>query len=233
MAISREDIEQGTAAILSGGWLSQTLPEFRDALLAEVKWLVFESKSRIGALHEEGDGMYGIGIGTVGIFPQIAASDAGLIHVATAPFWFGLAPFVTASNRQVVVHARGRCVVAHVSQPSLKRLLAQQPEGWRMLMMQAAILSATTVQTISDLLIPNRDRRLAALLLRISSARTAGGVPQSVRCSQDELATMSNLSRQTVRVALDGFVKQGLVEHSYGLVRILDADRLRRLVDAG
>jgi CRP-like cAMP-binding protein len=233
--VSKPEIENGKNLFRARGWLASTVPPFRDAVLSECQWYKVEANVPVSRGGDAIGGIYGVALGAVGIIPAVGTSDAGLIHIDRAPFWYGLQPFLTGEGRQVTVLARSECIVAHMSQLALARVLAEQPAGWQMLLVQQVALNAMSIQAISDLLLPDRDRRCAGVLLRIAGARNSGSLPQSasfeVYCTHEELAAMCNLSRQTVSQVLQVFERSGMIDLGYRSIQLRDPERLRSLVE--
>lgn len=231
MKLSKAEIEEGRVTIRQQGWLVDVEPSFREAFLSECQWSKVAARMPVSLGGETEGGMYGVARGSIGIIPVVAAPDAGLIHIDRAPFWYGLQPFISGEGRHITVVARSDCVVAHVSKTALHRILASHPAGWQMLLLHLGVLFRSTLQATADLLIPDRDRRCGAVLLRLAGARSAGQPALTISCSHEELASMCNLSRQTIAGALKRLEAQGEAELGYRSIRLLRPDALRRFVD--
>ena len=231
MKLSKAEIEDGKSLLRSQGWLSSVEPSFREALLSECQWSKVVPRMPVSLGGETTGGMYGVASGTVGIIPAVATPDAGLIHIDRAPFWYGLQPFMSGEGRNITVMARSECVIAHVPKVSLNRILASDSAGWQMLLMHLGELFRMSIQAAADLLLPERDRRCAAVLLRIAGARSAGSTAHTVHCSHEELAAMCNLSRQTIADVLRRLEMRGEAELGYRAIRLINPDSLRRIVD--
>ncbi len=76
------------------------------------------------------------------------------------------------------------------------------------------------IQAIHDLMIPDRDRRIAAVLARC--AALDGPVP----LLQEELGEMANASRKQVNAALGRFCARGWVTPGYRVIQVLDRSAL-------
>ena len=231
MKLSKAEIEDGKSLLRSQGWLISVEPSFREALLSECQWSKVVPRMPVSLGGETTGGMYGVASGTVGIIPAVATPDAGLIHIDRAPFWYGLQPFMSGEGRHITVMARSECVIVHVSKMSLNRILASDSAGWQMLLMHLGELFRMSIQAAADLLLPERDRRCAAVLLRIAGARSAGSTAHTVHCSHEELAAMCNLSRQTIADVLRRLEMRGEAELGYRAIRLINPDSLRRIVD--
>lgn len=202
------EIQIAKASVRMKGWLTKCPNAFTNAVLDKSQWMSVDIDQPIALGDEANGGLFGIAQGTVGIIPTIAAADIGLIHIASAPFWFGLQPFVSGEGRMITVQARTRCVVAHLTKPALAQILKECPEGWRMLLVCVTEMTALAVQSASDQLLTDQYRRCGALLLRLAGTRKLGAVAQDIECSQDELGAMCNLSRASVSKVLGNFEKQ-------------------------
>lgn len=231
MKPSKAEIDRGMTLLRTSGWLATAEPSFREALLAECQWSRVEQGAPVARGGETGSGLIGVAAGEVGIYPVVAAPEAGLIHIDRAAFWFGMQPFISGEGRNITVMARSPCIVAHVPPQPLERLLAAHPVGWQMLLRQVTVLLRITLQAAADLLLPERNRRCAAVLLRISGARDQGQAAHPVHCSHEELGGMCNLSRQTISDVLKDLERQGELELGYRTIRLLDPESLRRFVD--
>jgi CRP-like cAMP-binding protein len=81
---------------------------------------------------------------------------------------------------------------------------------------------------------PSADSRCACTLLRVAGlqfprrSRPAG---RSVPITQDELATLVNVSRTTLLQILRRFEEQGLVEQAYRALRVVDSAGLKEIAE--
>lgn len=231
MRVSKREIEEGRVLLRSKGWLSSCPPHFGDAVLSEVQWSLVDPDFPVVRGFDPGGGLMALARGQVGIIPSISAPDAGLIHVERAPFWFGLKSVLSGELSQVSIVARSPSLVGQVSQAAMGRVLAEHPEGWRMLAVHSDGLTTLALQCASDLLLPDPARRCAAVLLRLAGARHPGGYAQQVQCSHDELASMCNLSRSSISVMLKRFESLTLIETGYRCISVRQPDALRAIVD--
>ena len=92
-----------------------------------------------------------------------------------------------------------------------------------------------SITAVGDLLIPKSDRRIAAVLLRITDV-LQGAVPSDPAgfvLTQAQLAQMANVSRHLVNQTLGWFERQGWVRVSYNRIAIVDAESLSKFVAKG
>jgi CRP/FNR family transcriptional regulator, cyclic AMP receptor protein len=161
-------------------------------------------------------------------------------HILRRCSWFGYASVFNRQNRQLIPRANEPSLVLQVPLDELKRLRADFPTSGNAFGRLAMRGEAAYLAIVTDLLIANTDRRLAAVLLRVTGADTldrpkdlpvdrfsdpwAG--PEGVALTQAMLAELANASSHTVARFVERVVKAGLIDWRYGRVRILDFERL-------
>ncbi|OXH83247.1 Crp/Fnr family transcriptional regulator, partial [Burkholderia multivorans] len=120
-------------------------------------------------------------------------------------------------------------LLLHVPQSALLAILDATPQYWRqfaLLMAQKLRLSFLTVESMS---VMSAAQRLAARLLMIADGY--GGISAGrtrVRLSQEKLAAMLSLTRQTTNQLLNALQADGVVRLHVGEIEIVDVDALRR-----
>jgi CRP/FNR family cyclic AMP-dependent transcriptional regulator len=109
------------------------------------------------------------------------------------------------------------------------------PEGWRMFGMLAMCSFDLAMSALGDLMIRDHTKRCLAVLLRLGDCRdpnlTEKG-PIELDLSQGDIATMANLSRNAVGTVLRGLEARGVISLEYRIVKILDAEALRKAASA-
>ena len=218
------------------GWLSISPALFQREI---IDLCTLQSVARGQPVFVAGDGeadVFGTVSGHLDILSRFSASDGHVAHITHPGFWFGFAPLLTGSPRRVTVIARTDAVLAVVRAKRLQRLLKQHPEWWRHLAAAIGEYADITANATSDLMIPENERRVIAVLLRLCACRFAsadGSPPQEVPLTQAELAAMSNVSRNTLGTILRRLQGEGLIAIGYGKIRPLQPQKLRALVEAG
>ncbi|WP_397450881.1 Crp/Fnr family transcriptional regulator [Pseudomonas sp. NA-150] len=214
--------------LLSGQWFSSLPAALQDSLIdsARVKRLLPGK-----ALFRRGDppcGLYAVLEGAIRIG---AVSDEGkqtLLSRIQLPYWFGEVSLFDGLPRTHDAFAEGHTILLQVSQPKLEALLEKEPQYWRyfaLLMSQKLRLTFVHLEQQSLLSAP---ARVACRLLLI--AEGYGEINHSrqvIELSQEQLALMLSMSRQTTNKILKDLESQGVLEISYGEIRILDLDKLR------
>lgn len=223
------------------GWLARCDPSFRDAVIESGRLLRFR---RGEALYQPGDGPGGMfGVAEGGIVLSIPGRNGvpTAAHIVRPSSWFGYGSVFNKQQRMLIPVANESSQVLYLGLGELEMLRATFPVAGRAFWQLAMSGDAANVAAISDLLIANTDRRLAAVLLRVTGAETqdrpkdlpidpmqadpwAG--PNGVPLTQAMLGEMANASSQTVARFVDRAVKAGWIVWTYGRVRILDVEQL-------
>jgi CRP-like cAMP-binding protein len=162
-------------------------------------------------------------------------------HIVRPSSWFGYGSVFSKQQRMLIPVANEPTQALYLGLSELDKLRAEFSAADQAFWQLAMRADAAYVAAISDLLITDTDRRLAAVLLRVTGAEThdrqkdlpidppradpwAG--PHGVPLTQALLGEMANASSQTVTRFLDRAVKAGWIVWTYGRVRILDLKRL-------
>lgn len=143
-------------------------------------------------------------------------------------------PLFVGKSRPNSMVARTDVTLATISEAEVEALLAPRPEWWRHIG-TLGILSANLATSIAaDMMIRDSSRRCAAALLQLADCRHAdqpGAQKISAPLSQEELASISDLSRTSISTILHDFETAGLITLSYRSITLNNPVRLRALVD--
>ncbi|WP_246795798.1 Crp/Fnr family transcriptional regulator [Burkholderia perseverans] len=207
----------------------QTLPDaLRARLLAAA---AVQTLAADATLFRRGDppcGLYAVLSGALSIGAVDPDGREALLTVLEPTTWFGE---ISLFDGQPCTHdaiAVENTRLLHFTQAALQQLLDEEPRYWRhfgLLMAQKLRLSFMTVEAIS--LMPAA-QRLAARLLMI--AEGYGGISTGhtrIRLSQERLAALASLTRQTTNQLLKELAARGVVRVQVGEIEILDLDALR------
>lgn len=129
-------------------------------------------------------------------------------------------------------HAHEDSVIVHLPCDAVIAVLDAEPILWRdvaKLGLQRQRLSIVLLQ--NQMLNSIRGRVAATLmsLIHFYSGQGDGDATPLVRLSQNDLAAMLGLSRQTINKELGRLVEEGAIDMSYKRIRIVDAEKLQRI----
>jgi len=209
-------------------WFRGLPVELRDYLVSHATLITLEKGQ---FLYRRGDRSYGLyavlggalAIGTVG-----EDGKEALLAVLGPTAWIGEISLFDGLPRPNDVAAVSRTLLLHVPEPALQGLLDSTPRYWRdfaLLMTQRLRVSFENAEAMT--LLPAA-QRVANRLLMIAGGYGGLNASQSrIRVSQDSLASMVSLSRQTTNQLLKNLENQRILSLKSGEIAILDFDRLR------
>jgi CRP/FNR family cyclic AMP-dependent transcriptional regulator len=206
------------------GWLSRQPKDFQRRVFGEAQLQQFEPGAAIYHLGDPPGGIYGIASGALTI--SIAPGEGGpyLAHLANPGDWFGEAAFITGQPRRVGLEAATACVLMQLPLHVMERMAAEDPMAIRRFAQIAVANIDLALAAVSDLMISDPERRIAAVLVRAAGAHS---VPV-VRVSQSGLGQLANASRKLVNKTLHHFASSGWVEPGYNVIKIQDAQALKK-----
>lgn len=214
-------------AVLTGneGWFGRAPKDFQDALLSRCEWLARTAGQPIYQAADQQADLLGVADGAIEIYSRFGAGDNPLLHIGYEGLWVGYGSFLSGQRPRVTVVARIDTLLARVPRRVVLEQLAQHPDGWRILANAALEYGDMAISAYADSLIPDNARRCACTLLRIAGLqhpRRSRPERTDVLVTQDELATMVNVSRTTLVQVLQGLERRGLIEQGYRALRVVD-----------
>jgi CRP-like cAMP-binding protein len=212
-----------------GAWFQQ-LPE---PLQAEfVRRSSVRSYRRGASITRAGhtlDGLYGVVEGRIRVTRPVGDEGEDLIHVGEPGFWIGEYSLLTGDVAMVGTVAATQVRMVVLPRHEFERLVEQEPRWYPPFARLAIERYALMVRQLSDtrsLAPADRLRGRLADLVELRRAERAGSGPVVLRLSQEELARIVGVSRQTLNVLLAGLRDEGLVEVGFRSLRIPDPARL-------
>lgn len=210
------------------GWLSGQPQDFRAAVLARVRWLQLEAGAPV--FHEGDDlgGAFGVLSGGIGMMVSNEFHGPVLGHVLRTGGWFGYGPALTGRPRVFGIRTMEPTTLAHLPLSAIVDLMASLPDARH----QFGALGEYGVDlaraVIADLLISRADRRIAAVLLRVTGVLEGitPNSPDGFCITQAELGEMANASRNYVNLTLQHFTRMAWVGLGYRRIAIRDEKAL-------
>jgi CRP/FNR family transcriptional regulator, cyclic AMP receptor protein len=217
-------------ALAERGWFAARDARARALIGAEARLRIFAPGEAIYWVGDPPDGLYGLVEGTVRIsFPRDDGEDL-VLHRFEPGAWLGDLAHFAGGERLVSVSAVTRTCTVHLSADALERLVAKHPDLWRDFYALSHLNFRTTLRVLASTLAPDSERRVALRLLQMQEE--AGEPERGIAIPQTELAAIVGVSVPTLQRVLRRLGDAGLIDVSYGRVRVRDrTSLLRRLVD--
>lgn len=215
-------------AVLSRGWLAAQAPHIQSAILRRANLLPVAGRTVIMKSGDPPGGLYGIVAGCIGTYLPSPWGAEDLTHLQHPGDWFGPGSAVARGPRVMGYRSLEPSVLLHVPLPAALALFESDPDIAHALGQLGWIALRTTMLTVSNLMIQRVDRRVAAVLLRISGAQYGRRLTPTddIRLTQTDLAAMANASRGTVNPILLQFQGAGWIRLGYNRIAITQPERL-------
>lgn len=216
--------------LLHGQWFRQLPTTVQDSLLAL-------GRSRELApgqcLFQRGDapcGLYAVLEGAMRVGAVSSEGKEALLTLVESPHWFGEISLFDGQPRTHDAYAEGPTRLLWIPQAPLLEWLAREPVLWRELALLMSHKLRWVFVALEQQSLLAAAPRVAQRLLQMAEGYGERDVAQwRLQVSQEQLALMLSLSRQTINQILKSFEQSGVVRLGYGEVEIVDARRLRAM----
>jgi CRP/FNR family cyclic AMP-dependent transcriptional regulator len=209
-------------------WFRGLPIELRDYLISHASLLTLEKGQLLYRQGEPSNGLYVILGGAVAMGTVGADGKEALLAVLGPTAWVGEISLFDGLPRPQDATAISRSLLLHVPESALQSLLESTPRYWRdfaLLMAQRLRVLFENAEAMS--LLPAAQRVASRLLMIAGGYGGLNAAQNKIRLSQDSLASMVSLSRQTTNQLLKNLESQRIVSLKSGEIAILDVDRLR------
>lgn len=215
------------STVRQGHWFKQLPATLQDSLLHLARPVSLEAGA---CLFQRGDaacGLYAVLDGAIRIGAVSVQGKEAVLTLIEAPHWFGEICLFDDQPRTHDAYAEGPTHLLRVPQVALLKLLDDHPRYWRefaLLMSHKLRLAFVALEQQS---LMNAAPRVAYRLLQIAAGYgEVEGARRVLQLSQEQLALMLALSRQTTNQILKALEQDGVLRLSYGEIEIIDPARL-------
>ncbi|MFC7476859.1 Crp/Fnr family transcriptional regulator [Dankookia sp. GCM10030260] len=221
-------LAEAEAILAAKGWLAGQSLRIRRALLDGAKLVHFAKGDYAFRAGDPPGGMHGIAAGSFGIYLSTPFRGPSLSHILHPGWWCGEGPILGGRRRILTAVAMEPSITLHIPFEPGRRLVQSDPEAARSIGMLGQIAMGVAIANVSDLLIQRVDRRVGAVLLRVTGAMEGAELRPTgeVRLTQEQLGCMANVSRNMVNRTLAEFETAGWVRLGYNRLAILDPESL-------
>ncbi|MBM7113176.1 Crp/Fnr family transcriptional regulator [Archangium primigenium] len=215
----------------TGSWFRAMPPPLQEKLLRAAGVRTLKAGQHLFSRGDAPNGLHGMVDGALQLRSVGPSGKEALLLLLEPPSWSGEISLFDNLPRTHDAIADGPCVVVHVPKPALDTLLQQEPAYW----FEFGRLMAQQMRTVllgvdETALLPvsiRLSRRLLHILQNYGDRHGPGS--RVIGVSQEQLAMMLGISRQTTNQLLKNLEAQGAIQLRYGEIEILDVEKLRAL----
>jgi CRP/FNR family cyclic AMP-dependent transcriptional regulator len=212
-------------------WFARLDPELADGIL-DLGRMRRLNDSLIYSASDVADGLFALISGQVRMTRVFHSGQPAFLVVASPGAWFGVSAAIDGKPYGYDAAAVGDAVLFHLSRERMRMLIDNRAERYAAF----ANLLADHYRVAIDTLIGQRNHRplqiLAHELVRLAERhgrRRDDGVLIDLRLSQDDLAVMIGVGRQTINRLLKTLEQDGVATVNYASVTIQSLEALQRL----
>ncbi len=230
----KTDTDHHLPILQSGRWFRQLPTAFADALVAMGQLRQLHAGEALFLRHSPPCGLYGVIAGSVRISGHDGTPEAAretVLVLLGPPAWFGEISVFDDSARTHDAHAHEPTTLLHVPHGELQAWLAQHPRHWRDLGLLIADKMRLAFMSLEEQATLTGAQRLARRLLLMAQGYGLGANDRVLRrviaVTQEDLAQMLGLTRQTTNQLLHELKERHIVRVSRGEIEVLDMAALR------
>jgi CRP-like cAMP-binding protein len=210
----------------STGWLSRQPEAFRNEVLRSSRFMTFAAGEALYNFQDDTSGVFGLVDGVIEI--QLANGNVGT--VGTPGYWVGEAAGFKRMPRGASLVARTSAAVLYLPLVDFERIISNA-EYCRCFATLTVEHLEEALAVVANLMVNDSMQRVCGRLLNLLTIDNRGGSQMEI--TQEDLASMCGLSRQTVNKVIGRLIEDGIVASTYGQISIIDEARLRKLVHLG
>lgn len=179
---------------------------------------------------DPGDSLHIIESGRVEIVLPTEEGEELILAILGPPEFFGDLSLLDGAPRSATAVAREPTTTIAVRRTDFLAWLQTRPAAAATIFEALAQRLRATNELLGDVAFLEAPRRLAKRLLDVAAvAPEPGRGPAQVRLTQEELASLVGISRESVNKHLRAWQEQGIVSLGRGRLQVLRPDRLRDL----
>ncbi|WP_322044121.1 Crp/Fnr family transcriptional regulator [Paraburkholderia sp. J67] len=213
-------------------WFSTLDDEIRLALIAQSQVLNLQRGNAVWHRSDRSNGLYCLLDGAVQVSATSWSGRELLLNVVYPVNWFGEVSMLDEGGRTHEVFATSDSRLLHVPRARLELICAKHPLLWRALARLMAGKLRAAYANLEEVCLLPAVPRLASRLLALMQQNADRQSPARIALSQEELAMMLSLSRQTINKALGELESAGAIVARYGTIEVRDEALLRQLAQA-
>ncbi len=213
----------------SAPWFGALDLHEQKVLLCEATPLHFGPGEFVFRQGDRADGFYAVVEGAVKGSTLLENGKEAILGVLEPGTWFGEASIIDGLPRSHDVTALKSSNVLRVGSDVFTELMHRNSFARSIARLQAARMRSL-YELIEDALLRSTRARVARQLHRLARAEaTASGSGHVVAITQEMLAMMLGITRQTLALELKEMVARGILSIEYGRIRISSMEALRGL----
>jgi CRP-like cAMP-binding protein len=206
----------------SAGWLSRQPETFRHEVLSRTIYRNYKAGESLFDFEDEPSGVFGLVEGVI----EIQLPNGHIATMGTPGYWVGEGAAFRREPRRVSILSKTDVHILYLPLSQFDQIIANAAYC-RIFATLTVYHLDVALTVISDLMVKDAVARVCSRLLTLAAIESRGR--DQMLITQEDLASMTGVTRQTVNKAVGRLIQNGIVSKQYGRLVILDMPRLRGL----
>ncbi|APG62576.1 hypothetical protein LPB140_07030 [Sphingorhabdus lutea] len=146
----------------------------------------------------------------------------------SAPYWFGEMSFLDGAPRTHNAIAASDIRLGKIAISDMQYLMQTHKDFYHMLVRQLCHHTRLLYAAADDFLLLSPEQRLAKQFLKLFNEQK--GLSPKIPLTQDEIARMIGVSRQSVSRILRKWANKEIIQRKYGYIIIMNVDSLKSIL---
>jgi CRP-like cAMP-binding protein len=214
-----------------GAWFRALAREVQDLILDRSAIRSFRKGEIVSREDDPPLGLSALLEGRLWLVRYVETDTEHLVHVAEPGFWFGELAILTGRPAAITVLARTPARTLLLPYTAFEEIATRDPRFYRATVQLALCRYGLSLRHVAEAHRFTAEGRLRLVLADRAEMRRWDYPDESPLClalSQEELARLAGLSRQTLNGLLQELRSKGLIELSFRCIRVLDLEGLRK-----
>lgn len=207
------------------GWLDAFTPTARAELYRQCSEFTLRPGQTIYRTADPPGGIFTVLDGRIDLHWAHLSSDSTLFFATGPGWWVGDLAAMSGNARRFDLVAGRESKVLRLNRATLLDLVEQSPDLWPGIVRMLTATMSGAVDIMQFLSVDDPTSRIASCLFALNV--TGQGWNGTLPLSQAELASIARISRRRTNAALAELEAAGTIERGYGVISILDANRLK------
>ena len=221
------------ASLSANPWFASLAPDVRALIVGQAEPVRLRRGEMLFRQGDAPSGFYGLVNGTLKMSTLREDGKEAILAVIEAGIWFGEISLIDSEPRTHDATAVGDVQVLLLPQPVFDTLM-ERADFARAIAALLAGRIRLLYGIVEDATLRSTRARVARRLLMLvrGDAAMSPQMRPRVPVSQEGLAMMLGITRQTLSKELRLLADEGVVELGYGYIEVVSAERLRKLTGA-
>lgn len=211
-------------------WFASLRPELVELMMSLAVERRYRANEIVYSANDPSNGMFGVLSGGVRLSQYTPTGKHILFATFSPGTWFGVISEFDGLPRPHNAIAAEPTRLLHLSGAAFREIVSRDWRNCFDMARSVVALFRGTLELLSELrTLPYPARTAQTLLAMSDHERVVGHGDAAPRVTQEDLAAMVGVTRQTISRLLTEWEAEGLVARGYGRIRLVDAQRLARI----